>query len=137
MQTGTSFLGWILLGIFMARQKEAAPSKLSRLGRIQKSILGSGLLILSLVVLFAPLNIIVSNGGLRDGPMSPATWLVVTTSGLLFVGANAVAMRLLGELAKPNAPPEEAAVLGSPSPTLINSVTSPVESASTFQDHQK
>jgi hypothetical protein len=100
IQAGFSFALWIGLGWRLARLQPEIRGRIFRFSRAKRIAIGCGLLVGCLAFLFFPLDLAMRMGGFQSASMSPLVWLVVTLSGLLFVGCNTIAMGFLVSVAR-------------------------------------
>lgn len=98
------------MGILLSRFQPDLQLRASRLSRTAKVVSAAGLMLFCVSFLFVPLDLILTAGGFKGGPMSLPVWSIVTMCGLVFVGANTISLSLLIPLAREAAVTEESAL---------------------------
>ncbi len=98
-QCGASFVAWVGYGVWVWRRWSRSPGNEVAPNRPLRGAAGSALLFAGLAILLAGGWLLSATGGLEADRLTPLGWLIVTSTGVLFVHTQAAAAASMARFA--------------------------------------
>ncbi len=95
LQGGLCFLIWLGYGVFQMRRAQEVRTWSVSIPRSKRGLLAAGLLVGSIIPIFAALTFSLKLNGFGPNGMKPIVWIAAALLGLLFVHGQTLATALL------------------------------------------